>query len=184
MSRRIVPSPGRLLVSVIYHDEKRFAEAASAVRERLGPTEKESEAFPFNFTEYYEKEMGSPLYRKFLVMDGLVARETLAASKLAAEELENRFSAGGKRTVNIDPGLLTEENFILATGKNYSHRIYLRDGVFADLTLLYRKGEFQPLPWTYPDLASDGIRKYLGTIRAELREARRSGDGRAKCGSA
>jgi Domain of unknown function (DUF4416) len=86
------------------------------------------------------------------------------------------------RTVNLDPGLLTEENVLLATGKNYSHRVYLRDGVFADLALVYRKGEYRPLPWTYPDLASDGIRAFLAEVREELREARKQEGRPFRCG--
>jgi hypothetical protein len=84
--------------------------------------------------------------------------------------------------VNLDPGLLTEENFILATGKNYSHRVYLRDGVFADLTLVYRKGEYLPLPWTYPDYASPAIREFLAQVREELREGRKREGGESQCG--
>jgi hypothetical protein len=126
--------------------------------------------------------MGSHLYRRFAVMETPVARDTLAEAKIQAEDLERRFSTEGKRTANIDPGILTEENFILATGKNYSHRVYLRDGVFADLTLVYQKDEYRPLPWTYPDLASEGIRQFLGEVRKELREARKIDRGRLQCG--
>jgi hypothetical protein len=69
--------------------------------------------------------------------------------------------------VNLDPGLLTPENFILATGKNFSHRVYLGNGVFADLTLVYRNGGFHPLPWTYPDYASEEVRSLLRDLRRE-----------------
>ena len=181
MSRRGIPAPARLLVSVIYRDETRFAQVLPAIRERFGPVADTSAAFPFDRTEYYGKEMGAPLFRRFVVVERLVPRDALAEAKLRAEELEREFSAGGNRTVNIDPGLLTEENFLLATGKNYSHRVYLRDGVFADLTLIYRKSGYEALPWTYPDLASEEIRAFLGCARERMREARKAGTEGTAC---
>ncbi|MBI5575850.1 MAG: DUF4416 family protein [Deltaproteobacteria bacterium] len=173
MSRRGSPPPARLVVSVIYREEERFRKALAAISDRFGQVAETSGIFPFDRTEYYAKEMGVPLYRRFVVMERLVPRDSLAWAKLAAEEMEAAFSDGGKRTVNVDPGLLTEENYSLATGKNYSHRVYLRDGVFADLTLIYERGGYRPLPWSYPDLASESIRSYLGEVRGRLREARK-----------
>ncbi len=181
MSRRGIPAPARLLVSVIYREEERFGQALAAIRDRFGPVAESSDVFPFDRTEYYGKEMGAPLYRRFIVLERLVPREALVESKVLAEELEGEFRMGGNRTVNIDPGILTEENFLLATGKNYSHRVYLRDGVYADLTLVYRKGEYQALPWTYPDFASEEIRAFLGGAREKLREARKVAPGDSIC---
>jgi hypothetical protein len=109
--------------------------------------------------------MGSPLHRRFLSAERPVSRDALPAIKIAMESIEAEFSEGGKRTVNLDPGLLSPENFILATGKNYSHRVYLGMGVFADLTLVFRNGGYQPLPWTYPDYASEEIRSLLRELR-------------------
>lgn len=182
MSRRRIPSPARLLVSVIYREEARLEKLLSGITDRFGAVKRTSVVFPFDRTDFYEKEMGGPLYRRFAVLERLVPRDALADAKVRAEELEREYSAGGKRTVNIDPGLLTEENFVLATGKNYSHRVYLQDGVFADLTLVYRNGEYLPLPWTYPDIASDGIRAFLSGVREELREARKIETGEIACG--
>lgn len=182
MSRRKEPSPARLLVSAIYREEDCFRQLLPALEARLGPVGRTSGPFPFDRTDYYEREMGAPLSRRFVVMERLVPRDALAAAKIDAEELEGELSVNGRRTVNLDPGLLTEENYLLATGKNYSHRVYLRDGVFADLALVYRKGAFHPLPWTYPDLASDGIRAFLAEAREELREAGKKDRMAPRCG--
>jgi len=171
MSLRKKPSLAKLLVSAIYREEDRFEEARVRLSGLLGPVERTSDRFDFNLTDYYEEEMGAPLFRRFLVMEERVPRDFLASAKLQAEEVEALFSSAGKRTVNLDPGILSEENFLLATGKNFSHRIYLRDGVFADLTLIYRKGEYLPLPWTYPDYSSRGIRTFLAQVREGLRRA-------------
>ncbi|MGE5189454.1 MAG: DUF4416 family protein [Gemmatimonadota bacterium] len=179
MSRRAVPTPAKLLASVIYRDEGRFSEALRLLTERIGAVERVSDRFPFDFTDYYAREMGAPLARRFVVAAGPVARDALAAAKEAAEAIEAALAVGGRRTVNIDPGLLTDENFILATGKNYSHRVYLRDGIFADLALVYEKGGYRALPWTYPDYASDAVRAFLADVRAAHREARgRGAEGR------
>ena len=182
MSRRAVPQPAKLLASFIYRDEERFADARGLFAERIGEVERVSARLPFDFTDYYAREMGAPLVRRFVVAAGLVARDALAAVKESAERIETELSVGGRRTVNVDPGLLTEENFILATGKNYSHRVYLRDGVFADLTLVYEKGEYRALPWTYPDYASDAVRAFLADVRSAYRESRGGGAEGRICG--
>jgi hypothetical protein len=173
MSRRKQPLPARLLFSVIFRENRDFETSLRKISDRLGDVACTSEPFPFDRTDYYEREMGAPLYRRFVLMANAVSRDELPLTKLAAEAIENELSVHGKRTVNIDPGLLADENFVLASGKNYSHRIYLRDGVFADLTLVFQKGEYRPLPWTYPDYASAKIRAYLTELRMEIQGARK-----------
>ena len=79
--------------------------------------------------------------------------------------LETEFSVDQKRRVNIDPGYLVLERFVLATGKNFAHRIYLGRSIYADLTLVYRRGGFQTLPWTYPDYAAETMLKFLDQVR-------------------
>lgn len=169
MSERGTPKAAALVVSVIYRLEERFEEAALRMANVWGEPERIGGPFPFDRTDYYRREMGEPLLRRFFVSGRLVPRDALPAVKVAAEEIEQESSVEGRRTVNVDPGLLTEENFILATGKNFSHRVYLGNGVFADLTLVYRKGEYRALPWTYPDYASGEIRSFLGQIRERFR---------------
>jgi len=167
LSRRSVPTPARLVLSVIYREERRIEEVLPRVQAVVGPVRFAGERMPFDRTDYYEEEMGAPLFRRFLVAGRTVARDALAGIKVRVERIERELSEGGRRTVNLDPGLLTAESFILATGKNFSHRVYLGEGVFADLTLVFRKGEFRPLPWTYPDYASEGIRTLLRDLRRE-----------------
>lgn len=172
MSTRSEPTPALLVASVIYRSEDRFDAGARRLSEIWGPPSRVSDTFPFDRTGYYRKEMGEPLRRRFFVGSRPVGRDALPEIKRSAEEVEREFSEGGRRTLNIDPGILTEENFVLATGKNYSHRVYLREGVYADLTLLYRGGQYVPLPWTYPDYAGGEIRGFLGQIREQFRRSR------------
>lgn len=120
--------------------------------------------------EYYSKEMGDQkLLSKFYLIDQNPRnRETLVAEKLRSVELENKFSKGERRQVNIDPGYICHENIILTSGKNYGHRVYLFDGVFCELELLYRNQTFEILPWTYPDYQNSEVIEFLNWNRSLL----------------
>jgi hypothetical protein len=89
----------------------------------------------------------------------------LAQIKVQTNLLETEQSAGGNRLVNIDPGYLLAERLVLASGKNYAHRIYLSSGIYADLTLVYRDRDYRPLAWTYPDYAEPKVRNWLRWLR-------------------
>jgi hypothetical protein len=124
----------------------------------------------FDYTDYYTPEMGRPLHRRMLVFKELIAQLDLARIKLRTNEIELRYAQAGKRSVNIDPGYLLYERFVLATGKNYSHRIYIGEGIYADLTLIYQKGAYRPLPWTYPDYADAAMGDFLMRARQKFGE--------------
>lgn len=159
-------SPVKLLAGLITAD----LSLLKAVKERLekewGPVDSESDIMDFNYTRYYEAEMGSPLYRRFLSFQKLIDPGTLAGKKVFTNSLENEFARpGGKRTVNIDPGYLVPAKLVLATTKDRSHRIYLGQGIYAEVTLLYYRGKFEPLPWTYPDYRTEAYREYFARVR-------------------
>ncbi len=159
------PKSAKLIVG-FFAKEKSLA--PSLVRDLIrlfGPLDMVSAWFDFDFTTYYEKEMGGPLYRRMLVFKSLVNQTRLPQIKHTTNDLENRLLRDGKRRVNIDPGYLVAERFVLATGKNFSHRIYIGEGIFADLTLMYQKGAFRTLPWTYPDYADEGMIDFLTLVR-------------------
>lgn len=109
--------------------------------------------------EYYSKEMGEihHLKRYFLFSHQLYSRDILVEGKKWAIDLENQFTVENKRKVNFDIGIIAIENLQLATGKNFTHRIYLRDNIFTDLTLIFQNDSYQTLPWTYPDYAHPEI---------------------------
>ncbi|MGA6927708.1 MAG: DUF4416 family protein, partial [Desulfosarcina sp.] len=110
-------------------------------------------------------EMGTPLSRRMIVFKPLIEQLQLAAIKGMTNRLEDKYRQQGGRRVNIDPGYLLPERFVLATGKNFTHRIYVGDGIYADLTLIYRKGAFRTLPWTYPDYADRQLIDFLSLVR-------------------
>jgi hypothetical protein len=165
MGKITEPLPVKLIFSVFTNKDELFSKAAEKINDIFGEIETSSHRFKFDHTEYYEEEFGENLYRKFFVIKTLYKRDGIEKTKILTNEIENSFSEKGKRTLNIDPGYLSLENFILFTTKNYTHRIYLRKGIFADLTLLFQNKRFNTLPWTYPDYASDEIRHFLKEIR-------------------
>ena len=151
MSKLKEPLPAKLIVSLLYKDSAIAQECWKTLDEIWGPFDFLSEIRPFHYTTYYQKEMGGPLIRRWASFQPLVPQEALMAIKHRVQTLEGQWSQQEKRQINIDPGLLSAERLVLATGKNYSHRIYLGRGVFADLALLFYQGGYHPLPWTYPD---------------------------------
>ncbi len=165
MSQPQPPAPARLLLSVITPRKALMPELATHLTARFGPVDLSSRWFDFDYTAYYHPEMGAPLYRRMLGFRDLIDQEQLAPIKLATNLLERDYSLGVNRQINLDPGYLLRERFVLATGKNFTHRIYLQQGIYADLTLIYQKGRFQCLPWTYPDYAAPEMLEFLEEAR-------------------
>lgn len=151
------PRPVMLFASIIYNSEAILQQAIDMLEERIEKISDKTMNMPFKHTDYYSEEMGLDLFRIFVLFDNLVERECLVETKLKTNSIEKVLSMGNKRQVNIDPGYISLENIILATTKNYTHRIYLGNGIYADLTLIYNKGTYRPLEWTYPDYGSSDI---------------------------
>jgi hypothetical protein len=165
MSHPQPPKPAKLVIGLFAKQKELMTAVAADLMESFGPVDLISSLFPFDFTTYYEKEMGSDLLRRIFVFKSLIEQDELADIKLKTNEIETKFSADGKRQVNIDPGFLLMERLVLATGKNFAHRIYIGKCIYADLTLTYQKNAYQPLPWTYPDYAHDTILNFLILVR-------------------
>jgi hypothetical protein len=166
------------MISVIFQGSEKgenadlFFEVLEKLQIFFGKLDYQSPLFRFDRTRYYEEEMGPWLWRRFVAFDSLVGRDVLADIKLTTNNIEKQFlDTDGNRTVNLDPGLVSLENIILASGKNFTHRIYLGKGVFGEVTLLFQNKRFMTLPWTYPDYASDQIVAVLSEIRRLYSEA-------------
>jgi hypothetical protein len=169
MSIPKAPQQAKLFMGLLYVDMQVRDHALGAIIEQFGPADFLTEPQPFTYTTYYDREMGSDIRRQSCSLLHLIRPESLPEVKLFTNELELKLSRDGKRRINIDPGVLSEERLVLASGKNYTHRIYLRDGIYADLTLLYQKGAYQVLPWTYPDYCEPILLHFLGVLRKKLR---------------
>ena len=166
MSRPRAPEPVKLMASVFAQGPELIAEVIKALSRRFGETDFISETFPFESTSYYEKEMGTGLIRRFLSFDLMISPHRLPDIKHHTNKIEEKFlDHRGNRMANIDPGYISLGHLILATGKGYAHRPYLRDGIFADLTLIYEDKTFRPLDWTYPDYGSAEIIRLMNMIR-------------------
>jgi hypothetical protein len=170
MSHPQSPSPAKLVVSILMNSRSLGSRIAVDLERAFGAVELVGPWMDFDYTDYYTREMGSPLYRRMLVFRDLIAQTDLARIKLRTNEIEMHYAQDGKRSVNIDPGYLLYERFVLATGKNYSHRIYIGQGIYADLTLIYQQGAYRPLPWTYPDYAADDMGDFLMMVRQKFGE--------------
>ena len=178
MSRPQVPPPAKLICGMFARDVGLLFRAADALSRRYGVIDWQSPVLPFEHTRYYAGEFGPDLKRVFFAFSNLVEQGGLAEIKREAFRLERELSKEGRRQVNIDPGLLTAERLVLATGKNFTHRIYIGRGVFADLTLIFKGGFFRPLPWTYRDYASDEALTFWVRVRsAYIDELKRSKPG-------
>jgi hypothetical protein len=165
MSTRSDPDNVNRIASLISPQEKTLHRALRGLEDIYGPADRVSPVVPFDRTRYYEREMGGPLVRMFVSFERLMRPEGLAEMKVETDGLEDDFRRGGLRTVNVDPGYICLERLVLATGKNYTHRIYLSLGVFADLTLVYHRKSFRALPWTYPDYKDPFALQFFNDLR-------------------
>ena len=167
MSKPQDPKPAKLVIGLFTKERVLFEALVDELGSHFGPLDLVSPWMPFDYTSYYEQEMGRPLFRRLVVFKSLIAQIDLAGIKLRTNRLEDRYTQNERRRVNIDPGYLLNERFVLASGKNFSHRIYIGDRIYADLTLIYQRGAFEKLPWTYPDYADQPIIRFLVQARAK-----------------
>jgi hypothetical protein len=166
------PKPARLFMSLMAAEETALHQALKDLEQAFGKVDFVSERFPFNQTDYYTEEMGDPLFRHFVTFDGLIPPSSLPEVKRSTNRIEEKCATReGKRQINIDPGYLCLEHLILATTKGYSHRPYLRDGIYADLALIYRNKSFEPLEWTYPDYRQPEVISLFNELRKTYSEA-------------
>jgi len=158
-------NPVKLVVGLIFKDESVLTKAELVLKNKFGSIDFESSTLPFNFTDYYEAEFGLGLKKKFLSFSKLIYPQELAKIKLFTNKVENKLSKNGCRLVNIDPGYLDLAKYILATTKDYIHRIYLNKGIFAEITLYFKNNAFLPGEWTYRDYKTKEYNDILIKIR-------------------
>jgi len=161
-------SPVKMICGVIYGEDGLYEEARKRLEAEWGNVDSESPAFPFDLTGYYEDEMGGGLVRRFVSFESLVPPESLPGAKLWTIELESmiRQERGVTgRPVNIDPGYLTASAVVMATAKDFAHRIPLAKGIYAHLELLFTRPGVRTLDWTYPDLRRDPPQAYFRGVR-------------------
>ena len=176
MSKPFFPDKVAFFTAITYGEEKPLQEVTESLSLILGKPVFTSVKYDFSsFTDYYEKEMGSSLKKQIFFFEKLKSPDFLVELKWACYELEKKTSKGdGKRRVNIDPGYLALSKLVLATFKDFSHRIYIGKSVFAEVTLIFKNKKFVPLPWTYPDYSQEKIVNFLIEVRNWYKETLRS----------
>lgn len=146
--------PVRLFIGFIFKDFDILNKADGYLRKHFGEKDFESQTLPFIHTDYYENEFGKNLLKKFISFKRLIKPEALSRIKIFTNELEKRLSFCSSRRINIDPGYLDLSKVVLATTKDYTHRLYLKKGIYAEVTLFCQDKIFKPWAWTYPDYKS------------------------------
>ena len=165
MSRPVPPKPAKLVIGLFTKHTRLIQSVLERLQETFGQIDIISHWFAFNWTDYYAPEMGRGLQRRMTAFGPHINQADLPDIKLQTNAIEDDYTAAGCRQINLDPGYLLAERFVLATGKNYTHRIYLGQNIYADLTLIYQHGRFQALPWTYPDYTEEQMLAFLTRVR-------------------
>jgi len=173
-----VQPPVLLVVAVFSGQPELLAWARDRLTARFGPLALTGPIYAFNQTAYYEASMGPGLHKQLLAFAELIPPEDLPAAKQAANDLEAEAAAlqawPTARPLNLDPGILSLGKFQLATTKDQAHRIYLRDGIFAEVTLHFQDKEYVPWPWTYADYRLPEVLAFLKEARAFYKQQLRS----------
>ena len=155
--------PVKLIIGFISAHDAALAKAETLLVRKFGPLDFQSDESLFSHTDYYREELGSGLKRTFISFRRLIMPQDLASIKWATNAIEKKFSRQGLRTINIDPGYLDLGKLVLASTKDYTHRIFVGRGIFAESTLYYKDKTFQAWPWTYPDYRT---REYIALFNA------------------
>ncbi|MBN2712611.1 MAG: DUF4416 family protein [Planctomycetes bacterium] len=172
MAEVYLPHPVKLFVAVLAEQESHLDLVRETLGKEWGEIGLESETFPFDNSAYYAKVTGPAIVRKFFAFRKSVSPGVLAGCKKRTNEMEGELAAalgsGFPRPVNLDPGYLALEKVVLASAKNFSHRIYLDHGIYGEVTLIYRHEKFNTLEWTFPDYASGRYFPFFHGLRDEL----------------
>ncbi len=164
-------SPVKLIMGVTTCDAILWEEVRPVLVEKYSAIDHELDWYDFGHTDYYKIEMGDALKKRFVSFQNLIPAEMLPDIKLATNDLENLFAFDGKRRINLDPGYICTPKLVLATTKDFAHRIYLGKGIFGDIHLKYLAGRFQTQEWTYPDYREPFVLAFFEKVRGIYMES-------------
>jgi hypothetical protein len=171
------PTPVLLLIAASSRYDDALTWGLHQAERELGPAAAVSDAFDFTETNYYDAEMGAGLKKQFWAFATPIDPGRLAAIKLATNLWEAEYAGAGlhpeSRPLNLDPGYITLAKLVLASTKDHAHRIYLGDGIFAEVTLSFRGGAWQAFDWTYPDYRRADFHEFFTRCRDVLKSAGR-----------
>ncbi len=172
------PKPVKLIVGILAADENSLSVARDRLVELYGPADLTSQVWSFTQTRYYKDQTGENIVRQFLTFEKLIDPGGLARIKHQTNDLEetlaSELNTPFPRPINLDPGIIEPSKLILASTKNFSHRIYIGDKMYAELTLSFNKGTWQSYPYTFPDYKQNRYHQFLGAAREKLVEQLRA----------
>jgi hypothetical protein len=168
------PSPVKLIVGILAANNNALAQAAGALETEFGEIDLESDVWPFIQTDYYKDQTGTDILRKFVSIEKLIDPGRLADIKHRTNDLEKHLAGEVgmdlPRPVNLDPGVIEQSKLVLATTKNYSHRVYIGNKIYAEVTLIYDKGRWEHFDYTYPDYRQKHYHDFFSKVRNRLGE--------------
>lgn len=162
------PSPVKLFIGVLTSIPEIMPDVESRVTAHFGAIDLRSSDFPFDLTHYYDAEMGIPIGRRFFSFHELISPDAIAGIKVSTNSLEAALAAEHpevRRPLNLDPGYLEESKIVLASTKNFYHRILLAGGIYGEVTLRFSRGSWQAFPWTFPDFRDGRYDEFFTQLR-------------------
>jgi hypothetical protein len=159
------PDKAKLIIGILTSDKELLKKTEAILEKAFGRIDHKSGLLEFDLTDYYEKEMGRGLLRCWLSFERLIEPLSLSGIKVKTNRIEERSSMGCRRRINLDPGYIESAKLVLASTKNFSHRIYLDKGIYAEVTLIYEDKKFCGLKWTYPDYKTETALRFLEEAR-------------------
>ena len=159
----------KCIIGIIYSQESQIDLCLDHLIRVFGPIDVRSRSFDFNITDYYEKEMGRGLKRVFVSFLELIDADMLAEIKRLTNIIELEYSYNNQRSINLDPGYLDMDKFVLASAKYGRQKIYLCKGIYADPTLYFFKKEFHAYSWSFPDFSSGIYNQYFLETRVKYK---------------
>lgn len=162
--------PVKYFVAVLFKNEEHLREGLLLLETRWGGFDIEGSDHEFDVTDYYEPEMGKPLFRRLVSFEKLITPVEIVDMKLECNRIEDELSSEGRRRVNLDAGYLDHNKVLLASAKEAGQKIYLDRGIYADLAGRYRGGRYQPFEWSFPDFRDGRYDEELLLMRSRYLE--------------
>jgi hypothetical protein len=162
------PSKAKLFLALLYRPDADIDGIMGEITNVFGRFDHTYGPIQFAFSDYYKDEVGEHPLKWYMTFERFIERDRLPSIKNITNAIEAQFLDNGIRTANLDPGYLVKDKLVLATTKDFYHRLYLAEGIFGEVTLHFRKGVFRYFSWTYPDYMDSAFLEFLMKVRAEF----------------
>ncbi|MHC4293079.1 MAG: DUF4416 family protein [Planctomycetota bacterium] len=172
------PKPVKLFIGILASDQQSLEAAVKAIETNFGSLGLTSEVWPFTQTDYYKDQTGNNILRHFISINELIEPGQIADIKHQTNKIEqdlaDKLKQQWPRPVNLDPGIIEPSKLVLATTKNFSHRIYIGQKMYAEVTLIYDKGKWKAFDYTFPDYKQQLYWDFFSKVRNKLLEQLKS----------